>query len=269
MRRSAPLLAVVAAAVLGLIILSPWAWAAEPTSPTVTFTATGVVPLSCGSRPDVSSLTVPEGTTFIVANDIGTGAWLRVGAEPVLELPSGSGVLLALSAGQHEVRLAPNCVITNLDRAQAVTVTVTAAAPESPSPSASPPAAPASAPPPSAPPASGQPQSPDQPQSSGQPSGAPSTPPGSGIDIPAGATVTPTQGLGGTATASNGSPGLVASPPADGGTMALGRPAVITATEVDLGGRNPKDVRLLAIIATICVLGVTAAVIRSIVRLSP
>jgi hypothetical protein len=61
--------------------------------------------------------------------------------------------------------------------------------------------------------------------------------------------------------------------PTTGTTVTLapfGGSAVIAASPVELdGGHSSKGVRMLAVVAAICLLGVTAAIIRSIVRLSP
>jgi hypothetical protein len=233
------------AAVLGLwVALVPLVAAADPVAPTVTFTSTGVPPVSCGSQPNVTSLALPEGTAFLVENRIGESAWVRVGDEAVLEVADGAGALLTLAVGQHDVRMVPSCLVTGEGRAQKVVVTVSPATAASGDPSAS--SAPGATPTPDVP--------------SGEPTATGSEPVAS---VPAGPIGTPAVVPAGTE--------VVVDPGAPPATLPpLGHSEVLAATAVQLpGGGNPKGVRLLAIVAAICVLGVTAAIIRSIVRLSP
>jgi hypothetical protein len=231
-RRSGLLVALALAALLG-VGAGTLAWAAESDPPTVTFAPLG----ACSSRPDVTGLEVPQATPVLLVNDTGSDATVMVGSVPALDdpVPDGGGVLLTLAPGQHEVRMARGC-----GNAQPVTVLVTSPAPGSPSPPTSASPAPAGT-------------SGSQPDGVGPGSG-PSTGPlpgGSPAVVPLATTVVV------------GTPGSTSLGGYDG-------PAVVMAARVDpTGAGNPKAVRLLAAIATICVLGVTAAIIRSIVRLSP
>jgi len=216
------------------------ATAEDVVAPTVTFTATGVPPLHCGSRPNVSSLTVSEGTPILLENQIGETAWVRVDQEAVMEVADGGGALLTLTLGQHDVRLVPGCLIGG-GTAKSVAVTVTpapatgASTTEEPTPSAGPDGGPTNAPAPFPPGAV------SQPTGTAGPAGSPAV-----LPVASEAALDP----------------IATHEPA--------RSAVIDASAVQLrDAGTSKGVRLLGIIAAICVLGVTAAIIRSIVRLSP
>lgn len=231
------------------LVADPLAYADEPAAPTVTFTSNGAPPVTCHTRPDVRSLTVPEGTAILIANHTEVRAAVTVGGVTVLTVNDGEGALLTLAPGQHEVLVLPECRSTGNNRS--VAVTVTAAPPTT--------TAPAPDTPPATPTITG--SSPGgTPVRSSTPPGATPTTPGSGpatTDVPAN-WIPPSPG-------STPSTGAVTSGP----SSAPARADVVRADIVALedGAGNPKGVRLLAAIATICVLGVTAAVIRSIVRL--
>src|SRR6185369_3976709 len=98
--RTVLLLAFLAAA--PVLVAAPWAFAgmADPEGPTVNFTATGAVPLACGSRPNVSSLRVKTGTKIIFANLTDTAAALIVSGVPVVALDPGMGAVVKLKQGQ-------------------------------------------------------------------------------------------------------------------------------------------------------------------------
>jgi hypothetical protein len=252
-------LAPVAGLMLGLSIFigvafaaAPRAWAADPQAPTVIFT-NGSQSRACRSAPAVTSLTVPEGTAFAVTNALGRDAVVYVGGSSVLAVDDDDGALLMLSAGQHDVRMVPECL--EFSAAGTLTVTVTGSEPTPadttqtsaasvPSPAADPTSAPA-------PPAAG--------AGGSQPNSATT---GAGpVDSAALETVAAT-----TADPTADSP-TAARPRSGSGVAAAG---VISAEPLTLDDEShSKGLRLLAAVATICVLGVTAAIIRAIVRLSP
>jgi hypothetical protein len=199
---------------------------ADTEAPTVIFSSTGVPPVSCGSRPNVTSLSVPEGTPIVIENQVGVGGWVHVGDEPVIEIADTASVLLTLAAGQHDVLVVPACLVVGNGAVKPVAVTVTGGPTSSDPPATGPPAT-----------------------TGVTPSAA--VPSGSGGASPA---VIP-------ARTAVGQPSATAS----GGPDSA---AVLAVRQVERDA-NPKGVRLLAAVATICVLGVTAAIIRSIVRLAP
>jgi hypothetical protein len=245
-RRGWPVLAaltlgLLAGPALGLVD-GPRAVAAEQDTPTVTFeNGPG---RSCASAPEVTSLSVPVGTAVVVANAIQRDATVYVAGESIIAVASGSGALLNLAAGQHDVRLVPVCLA--YADAEPLIITVTESLPESsPPPDSGPTEAAVTAPPPA-------------------PAPRPTT------ARPPLATTAPGDGTASTVVPAAAS----ASPDAQATRVSTSTPAdrtgVLAAGPVDLDGTyHSKGVRLLAVVATICVLGVTAAIIRSIVRLSP
>ncbi len=229
--------------------------ATEPNAPYVVFTR-GTQPQPCGSAPTLGSLTVPAGTAFVVGNSTGLDATLFVDGLSVLPVPHGSGAELELTVGQHDVRIVPDCLAYT--DAVPLAVTVSGTPPDEPSPPASPPATTtAPAPPTTTPP--------------GAVAGSPTrttSGPGSGTGPSRSASASPSPGPA--AGTSSGDSPATRSPAPVAAAVVTNQPGVIAARPVDLPDQgHPKGVRLLAVLATICVLGVTAAIIRSIVRLSP
>jgi hypothetical protein len=247
----------------GLVVGGVVAWllvgglAHAADSPTVTFTAIGAPPLACGARPDVNSVSVSEGTAVVVANHTGVPARVVVAGQTVLTVDHGAAGLLTLAAGSYSVELVPQCVVV----ANLFPLTVTVASASSPPPEPSSPGPPESASPPPGgsesddpppvlgPAAPGSPTSGDGGSSAGRAAGAPPKRTPSGTPLPA-------------EPASPTGPATASTRPAPGPTGVVQAEAIPWTKPED-----PKGVRLLAVIAAICVLGVTAAIIRSIVRL--
>jgi len=231
------------------------AWADPP--PKVTFTASGIVPVSCGTHPNVTSLSVPENTAILIANETGVKGTVVVGGNNIIDISEGDGAKITLSIGQHEIKLVPQCmVVTGTD---SVAVTITA---KKGGPTATPSAATATPPVSIGSPSPGAPTTAaSAPTSSSTTPGLPPTGSSGEVGSTMSAPVTPAGGaLPSGAIVASSYPSATSSPPVE----------VLQADGVRLDDVvNPKDVRLLAVIATICVLGVTAAIIRSIVRLSP
>lgn len=222
-------------ALTGVGLLGPdRAGAAPPEAPTVSFGATED---GCGSRPEVSHLAVPGGTPVLLVNGTPGPVTVQVDGAIVPGQPvaAGEGVALTLDSGQHQVKLAPACGLT-----EPLTVLVAAAAVAVPT---------------------------TLPPSPVARTAEPSPPPSAGTTRPS-TTVSSVPTDRGT-----GMLAPVADVGAVGPTGTAARPVVpgvLGVSTVGLAsGSNPKGVRLLAAIATICVLGVTAAIIRAIVRLSP
>jgi len=233
---------IVGGVVAGLLV-GGLAHAADP--PTVTFSGGDLLGLACGSRPDVDSVSVSEGTAVTVANDTGATARVVVSGQTVLTLEDGAAGALTLAAGSHQVVLVPQCLLVTLTAPLTVTVTP-APAPPSPSPESSPPS--------EDPPTALAPAAPGE-STSGE----------DGVVV-GGRAPAPKRMPGGTPV-----PSVAGSPSASAGTSSWptsGRSEVAQAEVVPWSKpEDPKGVRLLAVIAAICVLGVTAAIIRSIVRL--
>jgi hypothetical protein len=254
-RRPLLLLALLAAA--PVLVAAPWAFAEMAEGPTVSFAATGAVPFACGSHPNVSSLQVKVGTKIVFANRTDTTATLTVGGEKVADLDPGTGAVVKLRQGQHEVRLSPQCVVVIGTDAVVVSVLTGVDLHASPTGDPTPPEEPAIL---------------AEPGSSGGSSGGASIPPGvSGApDRTSGSGPSPSSGTSRGAPGGPGTPATtvtasahpVAADSGDGPMESV----VIDVQRIPLGDpRDPKDGRLLAVIAAICVIGVTAAIIRAIV----
>lgn len=215
----------------------------EPDSVTVAFVGTSAGQGRCTARPEPAEVSLQPGAELVVVNRTETYGLLVVGEREVelLEVDESSSV--ELPTGQHTIRLWPVCIRPS---AEPLTVLVEATAA---SPSASPPSqAPGSRAP------AGRPGPPNQTisdPSRDSRANPPVAPPG------------PTAGPG---------DGDQAPLPSDSTTSPSETP-LIDDTPVPLGGetaagpppRNGKAGRLLALIAGICVLGVTSGLIRAIV----
>jgi hypothetical protein len=83
----------------------------------------GVLGLSCESRPNVESLTVPPETVVRVLNRTGHDAWLRLGGAPKGTVPENGSAEVVFRRGTTSVLLTPDCAMDD----EAVPVLVTAA----------------------------------------------------------------------------------------------------------------------------------------------
>ena len=261
-RRRLRMLALVIAA--PALVIAPWAYAAStaPEIPTITFTATGTPPVVCGTRPNVTNLLIRHGTRVIIANRTGVTATVDVGRRRLIELPDGSGARVRLRLGQHELEMIPNCVVVSETETAVVDVLTASELREL-----------GSAAPTALPDVAGSDLGATI-ESTGEPSpsasatsdasttgvqGAATT----GVEPPA---TTPT-GPDATDAPAGSTVDAPTSPPVlQGRPEAADADAVIDIEAVRLDDPgDPKGLRLLGAIATICVLGVSAAIIRAIV----
>jgi hypothetical protein len=207
------------------------AWADPPKSDdvdtTVTFTSGGPGAPACGSQPSESELTVAVEGTLRVANGMNTGAQLTIDGSPLAAVAGSESVELQFHRGPVAVAMVPDCG-TATD-AQPLTVDVS----ERPVP--------------------GQRNVPARPQ---KPRHTPVPAQGKGTK---GAPVTrPSSGSGGVVADSTPSP-----------ASSLDTPAVTIIkpnAAAEARDNRPVDkgpIGLLAIIATVCVAGVLAGVIRA------
>jgi hypothetical protein len=250
-RRHLRLLAVVLG--LPIVAVGPWAYAATsaPEVPTISFSATGTVPLVCGTRPNVTNLAIKHGTRVIIANRTGVAATVDIGRRRLLDLADGTGALVRLRSGQHELRMIPDCVVVTETETAAVNVLTRAQLSESLTPTPVP---------------SGAPSDPDDPEVMVQSTSDPASTrePPSTDRAPTGSTVSETS----TSAAQPGTLGGAdpTGPPTLDGRAGPDEIAVVEVGAIRLDeGSDPKGLRLVGAIATICVLGVTAAIIRAIV----
>jgi hypothetical protein len=227
---------------------------------TITFRDDGP-PAVCSSRPDLATLTIGTATKITLVNATGGEITVDTGGSSAPVLADGQGVRVKLSQGHHSVRMVPACLITGDVEAAEVTVVpgnlVTVAPPGPTRPTGG------SAPPTSGPP--GVSSSSTEPGRAPGPGGAPPwsgaswlPPTGSGPppDAPPGPNPAPAPLPGGYPPGSDraGQPVLMGQPDPD----VYDRPYQAQPPTDQKGGR------LVAVVALICILGVTVGIIRAI-----
>jgi hypothetical protein len=292
-RRQARLLLVAAAALAGGALLAGPAAGAGPAG-TVTFTGgCGLLGSGLGgtASPDAKRVNLPAGTGLRFANQLGQSAALRLDGEEVVQIPAGGSADVIFHDGPVLASMQISCLLG--EPANAVTVEVSPAARPEPAPSTSSPSAAAS---PqssggsgSTPDRTGAPDrspvgSPDA-APAGSPAGGPAPhaagapafpggPAGPGEMVPGGPPPAdfpaPTDGLSprwGLATdqpsgGGSGSDPATVDPQAAGGEAATGE---LARTAGSTSGDG--SVGLLALVATVCVVGVSAGAIRAIIGL--
>jgi hypothetical protein len=280
-RRRRYVAAAVAAAATPLLWISP----AVAADHEVTFGGGGLGLLSCESRPDVSRVLVAPESTVAFTNQLGQPATLRIDGADRSRVARGATVEVRFHSGSASVQLVPDCVLNLSESFGPVTVQVS---PPSPAPTS------ADDPPPSgatsAPATSGRTDGSTQRPATGAgttdqpPSGPAAAPPGwPAAGIPPGPEGAPS----GVAEPGAEEPGAAvpgAGDPdrwrtwsgADGVGPGIDLPTGGPATVLDRGhpaepmayaaaSSRTGSFGLLALIATVCVVGITVGAIRAIV----
>jgi hypothetical protein len=222
---------------LGLLMTAAAASTTGPSSPTVRFQPEDDG--NCATVPDHRTSTVPAGTQVVFVNQTGHDGTVLVGDQSE-QVNDGAGVGLTIAIGQYDVRLVDGC--GSVAVSQPVALTVTAASSATPTDAGA--------------------ADTVSPTASAAPTDTSASPAGTGTVAPTSGGALPSRAK---AVVSAGRTPTPQSAPVPARSPVL----AVTPVGLDNAGANPKDVRLLAVVATICVLGVTAAIIRSIVRLSP
>jgi hypothetical protein len=248
--------------------------------PSIVFSGIVTAPLVCTSKPDTPELTITDQTRITLANLTGADASVDTGTEQALSVADGAGVSVRFRPGQYVLRMVPDCTLTSGVDAAVLTVVTEAAQPlasapakSDPGPASSDPDAPApdatdpgpaAAGPPSWPPGRENGHSPrPHPGPDPGPPGGSEHQPGTAEHQPSPSSTTPQSPTGSPAAVL---PEPTPTPdPADQATT-VGQPVIydIVVVPWQEPGSDPRDARLLAIIALICVLGVTMASIRAI-----
>jgi hypothetical protein len=96
---------------LGGFVIGLAAVASADTTSTITYRAVGSDPSVCTSAPDVARLTIAFGTSIRLVNLTGSPVIVDTGGKKTQSLTVGQGVNVRLSAGVHDVRLVPDCVV--------------------------------------------------------------------------------------------------------------------------------------------------------------
>jgi hypothetical protein len=225
-----------------LVVALAWGVSvAHAEAPTVTFRGGPLAPALCPAAPDTPDLAIDDGTWVNIVNRTGAKATLEVDGTPGQTIPKDGGLSVMLPPGRHDVRLIPHCAVHGTLLPVVIDVSMLQSLP---SPSAS-----AVASPPAQPPPSGAPESVRYPPVTVPP------PSGSGPGGP---------GDGGVSGPADGPPAGDSSGPA-GGPFDQGHdPDLLVVPYAVPEGEDPRGTNLLAVIATICVSGVTVAIIRAI-----
>lgn len=270
-------LAVAGTAMVLLVVFAPDALAGEdpPLKGDATVTYTPVAGQPCSSRPDADAVAMRPKSWINIVNHTGFAAVLQTGTGRTVDFPTAAplvdGKSLRLPAGHYVLQLVPTCPGVGDLLATIVDVADTAPDPPQVTPGGG---IPVAGPPTQEPPS-------DNPPSGNPPSDDPGAGPGAGPGVLVGGTTGPetnpyaNQPVGGPATSSN-----PAGNSGQGGGQAI-QPGTGQQYGDDLTGAievrpysTPQSLsaaesarrnRLLAIIAAICVLGVTTAIIRAII----
>ncbi len=250
--------------------------------------------LSCAAEPRSDSMTVPAGSTVRVVNDTGHDADLRLNGVSKGELANRSSTEVLFRRGPVEVTLKPNCPLGGPSEPATVTVTPSPSGSGTPTPSPTtvpPSATPGGSPsktakPTTRPPGPGKPRPPHtatKPNRRPTSAGAATTATMTGRTGPQSATTrarTRTDTAPGTAT--TGATTAVTEMPIGGSDAPVSTGPVLAAPEIDPSSADPTSaaaepvaaleplsedspIGLLALAATVCLAGVTAAAIRAIV----
>ncbi|WP_162907769.1 hypothetical protein [Allorhizocola rhizosphaerae] len=212
---------------------------AQPDGAQVTFKGGGLGLLLCGSKPDVPAINVGAESKLRLTNELGLNATLTIDGSASTSVASGETIEVQFHRGPVSIGMEPDCALNLNQDFQELTVEVTPARAAAPAPIRTTPAA--------------QQQKPNQPASGGQPSAAARP---SGTPVAPGDVLLPEMTTMPDPSAAPGpftSPVTVVSSNSAAARLASGAP-------VDKG-----PIGLLAIIATVCVVGVSAGAIRAII----
>ncbi len=202
----------------------------------VTFSGGGVI-LLCGSAPSTPQISVVAETAVMLTNATGTDAQLTLDGQPAGSVTRGETVEVRFHRGPVSVAMVPTCAL-NLAQAKTLTVNVTPA----PVPAQS----------------TGSPKPSPKPSSSAAPGGTTGSTGG-------------TPPLPGEPLFTDPSSAAVGGAPAPGSSVEASPATVVNAdgtpvhNTAETGPVDKGPIGLLAIIATICVVGVSAGAIRAII----
>ncbi|MFF5231159.1 hypothetical protein [Dactylosporangium sp. NPDC000521] len=236
---------------------------AAPTTPTVEFSGGSVLSLLvCKSEPSTGSVSVPAESRINFVNRLGQGATLKVDGKPVSTVQPNQAVPVVFKKGPVDVAMTFSCGVGVVEQFKPVSVGVTP-----------PPAAPA------ANPGAGQGGQAGRPTSTGGPAGAAAAAANKAINPSSGTRSTrkPSTNASGSTGEADGTepidpsllgPDATASP----APAAAANPSASTDERVYVeepvaasGPATNAPTGLLALVATVCVVGVGIAAIRAII----
>jgi hypothetical protein len=226
-------------AFLGVPLAAQPALAETEASTQVEFNGGGLGLLLCGSKPDRPSVTIKSEARVVFVNNLGQGATLQIDGENGGPIGDGQAVEVQFHKGPVAIAMVPDCFL-NLGgngSYEPVTVNVTASSPSS-----------------------GDSTEPPRVVKTRTPKPKPST-----TAAPA-ATASPTED--GALFPLEPDPSGSVAPGGDSFGSSVVTPSGESVITTDLASDTPRDkgpIGLLAIIATVCVVGVTVGAIRAIV----
>lgn len=243
-------------AVAGVLVALPLfgsAAVAAPGDPDVTFGGGGPGVLLCGSTPATPNITVPADSQLRLTNSLGQDATLQIDGQDAAQVGKGDSVDVQFHRGPVTVAMVPQCPLNLNTTFKTLTVDVTPIAATAPTaPATKKPGTTASPTPQAAKPS---------PRAAGATSPNPSGTDESVLPLPSTDPLFPED-----------ISGLPAGAETPGGSDGESPATVVkpdgSQTQVLTSSRGPVDngpIGLLAIIATVCVVGVSAGAIRAII----
>ncbi|MEU8078175.1 hypothetical protein AB0B31_22270 [Catellatospora citrea] len=262
-RRAAAFAAAGLLAGLPLLAASP-AGAAEPeAAPGVSFSGGGLGLLLCGSKPATTKITVAAEAKVRLTNGLGQGATLKIDGKDSAEVADGETVEVQFHRGPVKVAMVPECLLNLNPTFEPLTVEVVNRSTSTPSSSSSSSSGQGSGSTPSRKPSA----KPSPTKGASQPSASRRTSPG-GASGDGGQTVNVPD------------PDETLFPDPETEPQSKSEPAPDASSDVTVVGQDPDKINLdsvsktspdkgpiglLAIIATVCVVGVAAGAIRAII----
>lgn len=235
-----------ATAAIGALVGLPLAMPAYAQSTSVTFTGGGLGLLLCGSKPDTSRIVVPAEQKVRLTNQLGTDATLNIDGASNSTVANGETVEVQFHRGPVSIGMVPDCPLNLNPKYEQLTVDVKQNTVAVPPPANTAPARPSPKPSPNTPPAAAAP-------TRGAQETAATAPPAPGASLFSEFAM---PGAEPTAGVNLESPATVVHP----GRSPRGQKLAGDTGPVDKG-----PIGLLAIIATVCVVGVSAGAIRAII----
>lgn len=252
-RRAAAFAAAGLLAGLPLLGAHPAAAAEPEAAPGVSFSGGGLGLLLCGSKPATAKITVAAEAKVRLTNGLGQGATLQIDGKDSAAVPDGETVEVQFHRGPVKVAMVPECLLNLNPTFEPLTVEVVSKATTAPTGGGQTPGAAPSKKPTSKP----SPKPADRPGRQPQPSADANTPDSVAVpEVPEPSETLftePTDGVDEPAVAESPSVSLVG----PGGQKM--DPAASTSSP------DKGPIGLLAIIATVCVVGVSAGAIRAII----
>jgi hypothetical protein len=109
---------------IGVLVGSPLAASAAAETPKVTFSGGGAGVLLCGSKPNPRELTVAEGTTVRITNELDSEAQLKIDGTPTATVDSGDSIDVQIHRGPVSFVMVPECPLNMNSKYMPLTVRI-------------------------------------------------------------------------------------------------------------------------------------------------